>query len=70
MYLVNYLLLPSGTGIGGRNQELALSAAIALEGFHRDVVLLSAGTDGIDGPTDAAGAVVDQNTVSSRMRLM
>ncbi|XP_022669757.1 uncharacterized protein LOC111263009 isoform X2 [Varroa jacobsoni] len=59
----------TGTGIGGRNQELALSAAIALEGFHRDVVLLSAGTDGIDGPTDAAGAVVDQNTVSSRMSL-
>ncbi|OQR68947.1 glycerate kinase-like [Tropilaelaps mercedesae] len=59
----------TGSGVGGRNQELALSAAIALNGHRRDVVLLSAGTDGIDGPTDAAGAVVDQKTISLYKRL-
>ncbi len=45
-------------GRGGRNQELALAAAGELAG-RRGVVLLSAGTDGTDGPTDAAGGVVD-----------
>lgn len=53
-----------GRGRGGRNQELALAFALAAE--HRHVpgrwVLLSAGTDGIDGPTDAAGAIVDAGT--------
>lgn len=44
-----------GEGRGGRNQELALSAALDLEG-REGIVLLSAGTDGTDGPTDAAGA--------------
>lgn len=46
----------TGDGTGGRNQEVALSAAQALEGDARGVVLLSGGTDGVDGPTDAAGA--------------
>ncbi len=46
----------TGTGRGGRNQEVALAAALALEGQSRSVVVLSGGTDGIDGPTDAAGA--------------
>lgn len=57
-----------GDGMGGRNQEFALVAARELDGA-RGVVVLSAGTDGIDGPTDAAGAVVDGATVSrGRMR--
>jgi hydroxypyruvate reductase len=47
-----------GRGAGGRCQEFALAAAIALEGLE-GVVALAAGTDGTDGPTDAAGAVAD-----------
>ena len=50
-----------GTGKGGRNQELALAFALEIEGLE-GVSLLSAGTDGGDGPTDAAGAIVDGNT--------
>ena len=46
----------TGKGTGGRNQEVALGAALALEEMSADAVLLSGGTDGIDGPTDAAGA--------------
>lgn len=46
-----------GAGKGGRNQELALAFAIATDGWDR-ISLLSAGTDGTDGPTDAAGAIV------------
>ena len=51
-----------GEGRGGRNQELALSAAFSLRGA-RDVLLASVGTDGSDGPTDAAGAFVDGTTL-------
>ncbi len=52
----------SGTGLGGRNTEFALAFAEAIAG--RDgITLLSAGTDGTDGPTDAAGAIVDGQTV-------
>lgn len=51
-----------GHGLGGRNQEFALAAAIEIDGVQGAVVL-SAGTDGTDGPTDAAGAIVDGNTV-------
>jgi glycerate 2-kinase len=47
-----------GKGAGGRCQEFGLAAAVALEG-QDGVVALAAGTDGTDGPTDAAGAVVD-----------
>jgi hydroxypyruvate reductase len=50
-----------GTGMGGRNQELALAFALEAEGCP-GVTLLSAGTDGTDGPNDAAGAMVDDRT--------
>ncbi len=50
-----------GSGSGGRNHELALAAALELTG-RQPVVILAAGTDGIDGGTDAAGALVDANT--------
>jgi len=51
-----------GEGKGGRNQELALAAGLALDGW-KDITFLSAGTDGTDGPTDAAGAIVDGSTI-------
>ena len=51
-----------GGGLGGRNQEFVLAAAIDIAGL-KDVVVFSAGTDGTDGPTDAAGAVADGNTL-------
>ena len=51
-----------GTGTGGRNQELALALALRLEAIGAEVAALSAGTDGVDGPTDAAGAIVDSST--------
>jgi hydroxypyruvate reductase len=50
-----------GHGKGGRNQELALSAAQGLDGLQ-DTALFSLGSDGTDGPTDAAGGYVDQDT--------
>jgi glycerate 2-kinase len=56
-----------GDGQGGRNQELALAAAMHLDGAP-DVLLLCGGTDGTDGPTDAAGAVADGYTIG-RSRL-
>jgi glycerate-2-kinase len=57
-----------GGGKGGRNQELALSAGMELEGVE-GCLLLSAGSDGADGPTDAAGALVDGSTVSRAAQL-
>lgn len=51
-----------GSGMGGRNQEFVLAAAIALNGAP--VTIFSAGTDGIDGPTDAAGALADATTLA------
>ena len=58
-----------GDGRGGRNQELALRVALLAEerGVEGDWMFLSGGTDGRDGPTDAAGAIVDQVTLT-RMR--
>ena len=52
-----------GNGLGGRNQEFALAAAMDIAGLE-DVVILSAGTDGTDGPTDAAGAIADGTTLA------
>jgi hydroxypyruvate reductase len=52
----------NGKGRGGRNQELALAAAAGAADLSSRWVLASAGTDGIDGPTDAAGAVADSTT--------
>jgi glycerate 2-kinase len=53
----------TGRGRGGRNQEFALAAAAALPTLDGLSVLVSVGTDGTDGPTDAAGAIVDSTTL-------
>jgi glycerate 2-kinase len=61
--------LPPGHGRGGRNQEFVLAAALHLGGEGlRDVVVLSGGTDGEDGPTDAAGALADAGTLERAKR--
>lgn len=52
-----------GNGLGGRNLEFALAAAIEMDG-ERGMALLCGGTDGVDGPTDAAGAYADGTTCS------
>jgi len=52
-----------GSGLGGRNLEFVLAAAIALDG-QKSVTVLSAGTDGADGPTDAAGAIANGHVVA------
>jgi len=57
-----------GKGKGGRNQEFALASALDIAG-QPGVVVLSAGTDGTDGPTDAAGALVDGDTVKRALGL-
>ncbi|MBI2470659.1 MAG: glycerate kinase [Planctomycetes bacterium] len=51
-----------GNGMGGRNQELVLSAAMEIDGLD-NTIIISAGTDGIDGNTDAAGALADGTTI-------
>ncbi len=57
-----------GQGAGGRNQELALAAAIALDGYALpagiEVAVVSLGTDGTDGPTDAAGGIATRDTLA------
>lgn len=55
----------TGQGTGGRNQEVALGGALVLEGVPDPAVLLSGGTDGIDGPTDAAGAWATPETAGA-----
>jgi len=57
-----------GSGLGGRNQEFVLAAALEIQAFEK-IVLLSGGTDGTDGPTDAAGAIADHTTVERARRL-
>jgi glycerate 2-kinase len=57
-----------GDGRGGRNQEFVLAGAMALEGID-NVVLLAGGTDGTDGPTDAAGAIADGATIGKAKAL-
>jgi hydroxypyruvate reductase len=57
-----------GKGLGGRNQEFVLAGALEISGVEK-VVLLSGGTDGTDGPTDATGAVAD-NTTFQRAKSM
>lgn len=54
----------TGQGRGGRNQECALAMGLQLDTLGPSVVAASVGTDGVDGPTDAAGAVVDTTTLA------
>ena len=58
----------TGRGKGGRNQELALSAAAGIAGLD-NTVIFSFGSDGTDGPTDAAGGIVDGGTAAKLSRL-
>ena len=62
--------LVEGHGEGGRNQEFVLAAALKLgvDGL-RDIVVLSGGTDGEDGPTDAAGAIADDTTLEKAQEI-
>jgi glycerate-2-kinase len=55
--------ISGGGGEGGRNQELALAAAMRISGSNR-IVIASVGSDGSDGPTDIAGAIVDGHTLN------
>lgn len=57
----------TGTGLGGRNQQLALEVGIAIAGDPR-LTFLSGGTDGGDGPTNAAGAIVNASTIENAVR--
>jgi hydroxypyruvate reductase len=57
-----------GEGLGGRNQEFALAAGIDINGLE-EVLILSGGTDGTDGPTDAAGAIADGTTMERARKL-
>ena len=58
----------TGKGTGGRAQEFAAAAALEIAGLDK-VWVVAIGTDGTDGPTDAAGAVIDGNTVARAQRL-
>ena len=53
----------NGKGLGGRNQEIALSAAAGIDGL-KDTAIFSIGSDGTDGPTDAAGGYADAFTAA------
>ncbi len=58
----------TGNGMGGRNQELALSAAAGIAGLE-NTLIFSVGSDGTDGPTDAAGGIVDGETAEKIKRM-
>lgn len=58
-----------GNGLGGRNQELVLSALIEMQNEKFDYVIASIGTDGTDGPTDAAGAMVNKEIIARSIDL-
>lgn len=58
----------TGKGLGGRNQEFVLASAFEIAGMD-ETVILSCGTDGTDGPTDAAGALADGFTIQRAERL-
>ena len=67
-------VMVTGNGVGGRNQQMALSALLELASvddnvFSNKITFLSAGTDGTDGPTDAAGAMVDVGIISAANEL-
>jgi len=62
IYFGESMVEVTGDGLGGRNQELALNVALSIEGQHH-ISLLSIGTDGRDGPTDAAGAMIHAGTI-------
>jgi len=61
--------LPDNPGMGGRNQALALLLATKLNHHASNISILVAGTDGTDGPTDAAGALIDGNTYEKAIAL-
>ena len=52
-----------GDGVGGRNTETALRCAIEIDGYEDEIVVLSVGTDGVDGNSPAAGAIADNDTI-------
>jgi len=58
----------TGTGKGGRNQEFVLHCVRTLAGFPAPCVVASLGTDGTDGPTEAAGAIADNTTLSRSIK--
>jgi glycerate 2-kinase len=62
-------LPPNHTGEGGRNQELALAAAIELAEHNIPAWVTTLATDGVDGPTDAAGATVNEKTIERALAL-
>lgn len=63
-----YTVTVRGGGVGGRNQELVLASSIKLKD-SRDCVILSVGTDGVDGISDAAGAIADPQTYRDAIEL-
>jgi glycerate 2-kinase len=60
-------VIVKGAGRGGRNQEFALGASMKMSG-NQGIALVSFGTDGLDGSTDAAGAMVDGSTIGKALR--